>query len=134
MRKTVVFVTHDIDEAVRLGDRIAIFREGGILEQYDRPARLLGAPATPFVADFLGPERATRRLSVTPIERAWLEPVPAAEAGPRLPLRSSLAEALNLMLLKDVDTVVIEDGSKPAGALSVKRLFQVAGEAAQDPS
>ena len=133
MRKTVVFVTHDIDEAVRLGDRIAIFKEGGILEQYDRPARLLGAPGTPFVAEFLGPERATRRLSVTPIEPAWLEPVAGHEAAPSVPAGSSLAEALNLMLLKDVDTVLVSGGDRPAGSLSVRRLFKAAGEAAQDP-
>src|SRR5712691_3877944 len=51
MRKVVVFVTHDIDEAVKLGDRIAILRQGGVLEQYDTPAQVLANPATPFVAD-----------------------------------------------------------------------------------
>ena len=51
VRKTVLFVTHDIDEAVRMGDRIAVFSEGGHLEQYDAPSRLLGAPATDFVAE-----------------------------------------------------------------------------------
>src|SRR5256714_5265084 len=54
LRKTVVFVTHDVDEAVRLGDRIAILAEGGRLEQYAPPAELLARPATPFVADFVG--------------------------------------------------------------------------------
>nr|MBA3266948.1 ATP-binding cassette domain-containing protein [Acidimicrobiia bacterium] len=57
VRKTVVFVTHDIDEAVRLGDRIAILREGGVLEQYAPPAEILGRPASPFVADFVGSDR-----------------------------------------------------------------------------
>jgi osmoprotectant transport system ATP-binding protein len=50
LNKTVVFVTHDVDEAVRLGDRIAVLRDGGILEQYDTPANILGKPATAFVA------------------------------------------------------------------------------------
>ncbi len=76
VRKTIVFVTHDIDEAVRLGDRIAVFRQGGHLEQYDTPATLLGSPATEFVADFVGADRGLRRLSVTPIERADLETPP----------------------------------------------------------
>ena len=69
VRKTIVFVTHDLDEAVRLADRIAIFRQGGYLEQYGTPAELLGSPATEFVADFVGGQRGLRRLSVTPIDR-----------------------------------------------------------------
>src|SRR5438045_4906805 len=51
LKKTVVFVTHDVDEAVRLGDRIAVLRDGGVLQQYDTPAQVLGKPATDFVAD-----------------------------------------------------------------------------------
>ena len=65
VRKTIVFVTHDLDEAVRLGDRIAVFSQGGHLEQYDAPATVLGEPATPFVADFVGSDRGLKRLSVT---------------------------------------------------------------------
>ena len=64
VRKTIVFVTHDIDEAIRLGDRIAVMREGGHLEQYAEPNVLLSEPATDFVADFVGAERTLRRLSV----------------------------------------------------------------------
>ncbi len=73
VRKTIVFVTHDIDEAVRLGDRIAVFRQGGVLEQYDTPAALLGSPASPFVADFVGADRGLRRLAVTPIDTEDLD-------------------------------------------------------------
>jgi osmoprotectant transport system ATP-binding protein len=67
VRKTIVFVTHDIEEAVHLGDRIAILEEGGRLAQYDTPAAILGAPASSFVADFVGADRGLKRLSVTPI-------------------------------------------------------------------
>jgi osmoprotectant transport system ATP-binding protein len=66
--KTIVFVTHDIDEAIRLGDRIAVMREGGRLEQYADPATLLSSPATDFVADFVGAERTLRRLSVLDVD------------------------------------------------------------------
>ncbi len=67
MRKTVVLVTHDIDEAVKLGDRIAVLKQGGYLEQYDRPAAVLGFPTSDFVADFVGSDRAIKRLRVSPI-------------------------------------------------------------------
>ena len=84
MRKTVLFVTHDLDEAVRVGDRIAVFSEGGHLEQYDAPARLLGAPATDFVASFVGGDRGLKRLSVTTIEPADLEHPPVVHVDDRI--------------------------------------------------
>ncbi len=70
---TVMFVTHDIEEAVRLGNRVAVFEQGGRLAQYDTPARVLGAPADEFVADFVGSDRGLRRLAVTPINDSDLE-------------------------------------------------------------
>jgi len=91
VNKTVVFVTHDIDEAIRLGDRIAILREGGVLEQYASPADLLGRPASPFVADFVGTDRGLKRLSVTAIDRAGLATLPTV--GPC----TSAAEACRAM-------------------------------------
>ncbi|HET7508454.1 MAG TPA: ATP-binding cassette domain-containing protein, partial [Solirubrobacterales bacterium] len=62
IRKTVLFVTHDIDEAIKMGDRIAVMREGGRVEQYATPAELLMAPANEFVEDFVGADRALKRL------------------------------------------------------------------------
>jgi osmoprotectant transport system ATP-binding protein len=67
VNKTIMFVTHDIEEAVRLGDLIAVFSVGGILEQYAPPATVLGAPDNDFVADFVGADRGLKRLSVTPV-------------------------------------------------------------------
>ncbi|MCU4183069.1 betaine/proline/choline family ABC transporter ATP-binding protein [Acidiferrimicrobium sp. IK] len=74
--KTVVFVTHDIEEAVRLGTRIAVLADGGRLEQYDTPAQILGSPATPFVAEFVGADRGLKRLTVTSIDTADLDRPP----------------------------------------------------------
>ncbi|MEU5974015.1 ATP-binding cassette domain-containing protein [Streptomyces sp. NPDC047315] len=79
LAKTIVFVTHDIDEAVRLGDRIAVFRTGGELVQYAPPAQLLARPADPFVADFLGAERGLKLLSL--ITLAEVAHGPAPEGG-----------------------------------------------------
>jgi osmoprotectant transport system ATP-binding protein len=76
VRKTVVFVTHDIEEAVRVGDRIAVLSQGGKLEQYADPATLLGSPASSFVADFVGADRGLKRLAVTPISVEDLEQPP----------------------------------------------------------
>ena len=72
LKKTIVFVTHDIDEATRLGDKIAVLSKGGVLEQYDTPSEVLGRPATAFVADFVGADRGVRRLAVTAIDPADL--------------------------------------------------------------
>ena len=89
--KTVVFVTHDIDEAVRLGDRIAVLREGGVLEQYAPPADVLGRPASPFVAGFVGADRGLKRLSVIPIDVSALEtPVTVAPAASLVEARAAL--------------------------------------------
>src|ERR1700734_2866022 len=68
LKKTIVFVTHDIEEAAKLGDRIAVLSKGGVLEQYDTPSEVPGRPATPFVADFVGRDRGVRRLAVMPID------------------------------------------------------------------
>ncbi|KMO70058.1 MAG: ATP-binding cassette domain-containing protein [Mycolicibacterium rufum] len=62
LRKTIVFVTHDIDEAIKLGDRVAVFGRGGVLQQYDAPARLLSNPANDDVAGFVGADRGYRGL------------------------------------------------------------------------
>ncbi|MGQ4487735.1 betaine/proline/choline family ABC transporter ATP-binding protein [Streptomyces sp. SAS_281] len=75
VRKTVLFVTHDIEEAVRLGDRIAVYGQGSI-EQFDTPATVLGAPANAYVADFVGADRGLKRLSVTPVEESDLDHPP----------------------------------------------------------
>ncbi len=84
VRKTIVFVTHDIEEAVRMGDRIAILAQGGHLQQYDTPAKILGNPATPFVADFVGSDRGLRRLTVTAIDIADLDKPPLVHVSDHL--------------------------------------------------
>ncbi|GFH39182.1 ABC transporter ATP-binding protein [Streptomyces pacificus] len=84
VRKTVLFVTHDLEEAVRLGDRIAVYGHGRI-EQFGAPAAVLGAPAGPYVADFVGADRGLKRLSVTPVEEGDLEQPPVVRLDDPLP-------------------------------------------------
>jgi osmoprotectant transport system ATP-binding protein len=76
VRKTIVFVTHDIDEAITMGDRIAILAEGGVLQQYDTPAAILADPANDFVAEFLGSERGLKRLALIPASEVKAAPGP----------------------------------------------------------
>jgi osmoprotectant transport system ATP-binding protein len=91
LHKTVVFVTHDIDEASKLGTRIAVLSRGGVLEQYDTPAEILGRPATTFVADFVGADRGVRRLAVVPITKEDLTAPPVV--GPGLTMAEARAAA-----------------------------------------
>ncbi len=121
-RKTVVFVTHDIDEAVRLGDRIAILSFGGHLEQYDVPARLLARPATPLVEQFLGADRAAKRLAVVPIYPSNIDRDGAAPDAPEVPDGASLAQALDAMLLAGTDRVRVAN----EGVLTLHALFRAA--------
>ncbi|MEV0276850.1 betaine/proline/choline family ABC transporter ATP-binding protein [Streptomyces sp. NPDC050610] len=107
VRKTVLFVTHDIEEAVRLGDRIAVYGEGRI-EQFDPPTTVLGAPATPYVADFVGADRGLKRLSVTPIEPGDLVQPPVVHLNDPLPdaaarLAAADPEARWAVVLDDAD-------------------------------
>ena len=81
VRKTILFVTHDIDEAIKMGDRIAILREGGHLAQYATPAELLMAPADGFVEDFVGADRALKRLSLMRVGDIDLWEAPLAFVG-----------------------------------------------------
>lgn len=76
LRKTIVFVTHDIDEAVKLGDAVAVFGRGGVLQQYDSPARLLTSPANDFVSTFIGADRGYRTLQFFTAADLALQPIP----------------------------------------------------------
>jgi osmoprotectant transport system ATP-binding protein len=118
---TVVFVTHDIDEAVRLGDRVAVFATGGRLAQYDTPARLLGRPADDFVAEFVGSTSGLRRLDVIPLDRAHLEPldgVSAGDLGAAIGLDTTLGDALAVLLQDDRGVVGVRDGAQFVGVLT----------------
>ena len=114
VKKTVVFVTHDIDEAIKLGDRIAIMNAGR-LEQYDSPAAILAKPASDLVVDLLGPDRGLKRLSVTPIDLSALERPPVVHAD------DSLADARGMLDSRWTRVIVLDRDGKPVGELDRDR-------------
>jgi osmoprotectant transport system ATP-binding protein len=127
LRKTVVFVTHDIDEAIKMGDRVAILREGGVLAQYDTPEGILARPADEFVARFVGEDRGLKRLALRRVDDVELLPVPENDGAPACSGMTTLRDALSLMLTEGSAGVVVrgEDGT-PKGYLTfevVRRLL-----------
>jgi osmoprotectant transport system ATP-binding protein len=119
LRKTVLFVTHDIDEAIKMGDRIAIMREGGRLEQYATPAEVLMAPATEFVEDFVGADRALKRLALMRVADIDLWEAPLAYVGqPTAEVRAKLERP-------DVEVpypLLVDAERRPLGWLSERDL------------
>jgi osmoprotectant transport system ATP-binding protein len=129
LNKTIVFVTHDVDEAVRLGDRIAIFRTGGHLVQCAPPTELLARPADDFVADFLGAERGLKLLSLKTLAEVPQSPAPDGgawtlvrdEAGQPTHWRSADALELPVRPLKDGDSLLAaldESLASPTGLVA----------------
>ena len=122
VRKTVIFVTHDIDEAILMGDRIAILREGGVLAQYGTPAEVLAQPADEFVARFVGVDRGLKLLSLRRLDELQLRP-PDGAVGPRLESSTTLRDALALMLAEHATQAVVVDGDgRPTGAVALEDL------------
>ncbi len=124
LRKTVVFVTHDIDEAIKMGDRIAILREGGTLAQYDTPADLLMAPADEFVARFVGADRALKRLGLATLEEVELLDAANVEVGDRrVPITSTVRDALSQVLAAGGAPLGVVDGDgQLAGSVTLELL------------
>jgi osmoprotectant transport system ATP-binding protein len=119
LRKTVLFVTHDIDEAIKMGDRIAIMREGGKVAQYATPAELLMAPADEFVEDFVGADRALKRLALMRVADIDLWEAPLAHIGQATAeVRAKLAEPT----VEVPYPLLVDDARRPLGWLSERDL------------
>ncbi|MFL5782538.1 MAG: ABC transporter ATP-binding protein [Thermoleophilaceae bacterium] len=117
IRKTVVFVTHDIDEAIKMGDRIAVLREGGVLAQYDSPDKILAEPVDDFVAQFVGADRGLKRLSLRRLGE--IEPIPAPSAKPGDNAQAALGR---LQRAGFENLVIVDQDGHPTGLLPRARL------------
>ena len=127
VHKTVIFVTHDIDEAIKMGDRIAIFREGGMLEQYGLPDDILARPVSGFVERFVGSDRGLKRLALRKVSEVELDPVPAGPFfGPRCPDSKVLRDLLSEMLTEGArEVMVTDDAGHARGVLSIDRISEL---------
>ena len=119
LAKTILFVTHDIDEAIKMGDLVAVFRTGGVVEQFGPPAEILAAPASPFVARFVGADRGLKRLSLTRVNDLPLVAAVTARVGGNAAdaRRRTLADPFRyLLLLDEADRPLgwVEEGRIPA--------------------
>lgn len=108
VRKTILLVTHDLEEAIRLGDRIAVYGNGTI-EQFARPAAVLAAPATEYVAGFVGADRGLKHLAVTAVAPADVEAADGKAPTAEVALGASLREALALLLREDSGRIGVKD-------------------------
>jgi osmoprotectant transport system ATP-binding protein len=121
LRRTVVLVTHDIDEALRLGDHLAVLAAGGRLEQHGTPAEVLARPATPFVADFVGAGRTLRRLDLLSAADALADAGPATD-GPGVAPGATLAEVMAALLTGNAPAVQVLDDGVLLGVVTLESI------------
>jgi osmoprotectant transport system ATP-binding protein len=119
VEKTVIFVTHDIDEAISMGDRIAILAEGGVLVQYDTPDAILEEPANDFVKRFIGEDRALRRLALKTLRQVKLQPL-SDERGSRVSPETTVRNAISVMLETGTPQVVVVEEGRELGVFRLE--------------
>jgi osmoprotectant transport system ATP-binding protein len=130
LRKTIVFVTHDIDEAIKMGDRVAILREGGYLAQYGTPEEILARPLDDFVASFVGADRGLKRLSLTTLGELELPQPNGDRPDLRLPVTMSARDALSVLLTAGGgDALVVANDDRIVGLTSVASLGALLADA-----
>jgi len=132
IKKTIVFVTHDIDEAIKMGDKIAILKEGGILAQYDTPENILANPASDFVSSFVGTDRVLKRLSLVLVRDMDLDPVNGGDNLPRISDGLTLKDALSEIIGAGANRgLVVPDGNggSASGTLSIDAIRTLSHDA-----
>ena len=128
VRKTIIFVTHDIDEAIKMGDRIAIMRDGHLV-QIATADELLAEPANEFVASFVGADRGIKRLRVRTLRDVELAPARTDLRAPSLSQDTSLHLALSTMLSESVNHLHVTDSDgKPIGTVGIESITHMVSE------
>lgn len=123
LAKTILFVTHDVDEAIKMGDLIAVMEEGGRLAQFGPPDEILAHPASDFVARFVGADRGLKRLSLITIADLELEPTSVRPGLPTFSPGTKLRDALSVLLAADSRGGVALDGEgRPRGFVTVDAI------------
>jgi osmoprotectant transport system ATP-binding protein len=133
IKKTIVFVTHDIDEAIKMGDKIAILKQGGVLAQYDTPENILSSPNSEFVASFVGNDRILKRLSLLRVGDMKLEPVNGgADDLPRISGHLTVRDALSELIGSGRTRAVVEEnGTK--GLLTIEAIEALTSPGGNNP-
>jgi osmoprotectant transport system ATP-binding protein len=115
-------VTHDIDEAIKMGDRIAIMKDGRLV-QYDTPEAILAKPMDAFVDEFVGSDRALKRLALIPAAEVMTAGLGAGDARPRIAVDASARDALSAMLAAGADSVtLIDENGAPRGTITLAAM------------
>jgi osmoprotectant transport system ATP-binding protein len=122
--KTIVFVTHDFDEALKLGDRIAVLREGSAIAQFDTPEAILAAPADDFVESFIGEGAALKRLHFERVDSLRLDDVrDGVSTRDTVDVSSTLHAALDLMVGKGLRSVTVARDGRPVGVVKIDAIL-----------
>jgi osmoprotectant transport system ATP-binding protein len=123
LRKTIVFVTHDFDEALKIGDRIAVLRQGSQITQYDTPEAILAHPADDFVQGFIGEGAALKRLHFERVDSLELGEPDAQPTRDTVDVSSTLHAALDLMVGKGLSAVTVNRDGRPVGTVTTQSIL-----------
>jgi osmoprotectant transport system ATP-binding protein len=125
--KTIVFVTHDFDEAIKLGDRIAVLSKRSQIAQFDTPANILANPASDYVSSFIGQGAALKRLALIPVSGAKLGAASAAASALTISVTDNLREALDRIVLGGGNPVTVTDNGRTVGSISIEQISTALG-------